>query len=105
MSHSVEPGDPVEFHCTSSKTFHSCLVEKEVNQKISQCNFTFNQPFQYSPDEISRGKQLQRVGWDCKLDTHEPYRIRVLEKNNQMVCHLKINSAKLSGMQIFSVFI
>ena len=100
---SVVPGDPLEFHCTSNKPFHSCLLEREVNRKISQCKFEFYQPFQYS-EEISSGKELTRVGYDCKLDQHEPYRIRVLEKNNQMACHLKINSAKFSGMKILSVF-
>ena len=101
--HSVMIGDSLEFHCTSDKPFDSCTVQKEVNRKISYCNYEFHQPLQFL-DEISRGKELKRVGWQCKLDPHEPYRIRVLEKNKRMVCHLKINSAKLSGMKIFLVF-
>ena len=102
-SSNVVPGDPLEFHCTSEKKYHSCVIEREMNGGMSHCNFTFYQPLQFGAEYSNPRKELKRVGWDCKLDTN-PYRIQVLEKNNEMVCRLRINIAKLSGKKVVSVF-
>ena len=91
----VIKGDPFDFHCTSTQNFHSCVLERTgKDRKSNYCNFTM-----YSSSFFGAASQeeLQRVGWDCKLDNKEPYRIKIIENVNQRKCHLRIKSLELIG--------
>ena len=93
-------GDAFDFHCTSTRKFHTCILERTgLDLRSTHCNYTF-----YSHSFFGSGnrqKELQRVGWDCELDKKEPYRIQVIEKHNEMECHLRIRFLEIKGKKIF----
>ena len=95
----IVEGDPFDFHCTSTRKFHSCVLERTgTDLKSVHCTFIMYTPSSF----FGAGGQteLQRAGYDCDLDIHTPYRIQIIEKHNQMQCHLKIKSSDIRGKYI-----
>ena len=95
----IAKGDSFEFHCTSTRKFHSCVLERTgTDLKSVQCTFIMYTPSSF----FGAGGQteLQRAGYDCDLDIQTPYRIQIIEKHNQMQCHLKINFSDIIGKYI-----
>ena len=95
----VMEGNSFEFKCSSTETFHACTVTRKKNGNFQKCRFEFYQPLLGSPG-ITTPAELQRAGHDCALD-EKPYRIRILDKNNENLCHLKIDAVGFSGRYIF----
>ena len=96
-------GTELEFQCETSKTFHSCVIERKSNDfKQSQCNFTFYSPIQFFPGSV-RTKELQKVQWNCGLDSNQPYRLQALETTNERKCHIKITSVGVNGKVMLDV--
>ena len=90
-------GGDVEFHCVTSKTFRSCIIERiSSDMKPRQCNFTFYSPPKFTQKSV-RSKELQKVQWDCNLDSEEPYRIHVMDANHERKCRVKIKPLHLNG--------
>ena len=90
-------GGKMEFHCVTSKTFRSCIIERtSSNMTAKHCNFTFYSPPKFSQTSV-RSKELQKVQWDCDLDSEKPYRIQVLDAKHERKCRVKINNLHLNG--------
>ena len=99
----IAKGDPFDFHCTSTRKFHSCVLERTgTDLKSVHCTCIMYTPSSF----FGAGGQteLQRAGYDCDLDIQTPYRIQIIEKHNQMQCHLKINSSDIIGKHISKHF-
>ena len=99
----IVKGDSIDFHCTSTRKFHSCVLERTgTDMKSLRCIFIMYTPSSF----FGAGGQteLQRAGYDCDLDIQTPYRIQIIEKHNQMQCHLKINSSDIIGKHISKHF-
>ena len=95
----IVKGYPFDFHCTSTRKFHSCVLERTgTDLKSVRCTFIMYTPSSF----FGAGGQteLQRAGYDCDLDIESPYRIQIIEKHNQMQCHLRINSSDFMGKNV-----
>ena len=89
-------GYSFDFHCTSTRKFHSCVLEQTgTDLKSIKCTFIMYTPSSF----FGAGGQteLQRAGYDCDLDINTPQRIQIIEKHNQRQCHLKIKSSDIIG--------
>ena len=98
----VMEGNSFEFKCTSTESFHACTVTRKKNGNSQKCQFEFYQPLLGSPG-ITTPAELQRAGHDCALD-EKPYRMKILEKNNENLCHLEIGPVDFSGIYILQYF-
>ena len=95
----VVKGVSIDFRCTSTRKFHSCILERTgADMKSVHCNFTFYTPSSFfgSPGQ----KQLQKVGWDCDLDKVISHRIQIMNKYNEKRCHIKIDSSDVIGKHL-----
>ena len=95
----VVEGNSFEVKCSSIKRFHSCTVTRKKNGKSKKCRFEFYKPLLGFNQGNSIPPELQRAGHDCALDA-KPYRMKILEKNNENLCHLKIDAVDFSGKYI-----
>ena len=89
-------GDSLNIYCTSSEKFYSCSLKRKTNKNIDSCKFRFNQPLLYPGEITPKQKTLERIVSKCDLDP-KPFRIHVIEKNNERVCHLQINDLDYFG--------
>ena len=95
----VVEGNSFEVKCSSIKRFHSCTVTRKKNGKSKKCRFEFYKPLLGFNQGNSIPPELQRAGHDCALDA-KPYRMKIVEKNNENLCHLKIDAVDFSGRYI-----
>ena len=104
----LESGNAFEFYCSSSANFESCSIERKTERGTSRCMFQFHQAWGNPSDTVFKPKELKRVGrWGCDPKSwlkSNINRIKVLEKNNEKVCHLKVESFGVDGKILSNVF-
>ena len=99
----VEEGNSFEFECSSTKKFHACTITRKKNGNSKKCRFEFYTPLLGANQANTIPPELQRAGHDCALD-EKPYRMKILERNNENLCHLKIDAVDFSGKYILHYF-
>ena len=99
----INSGHSYQFQCTSSEKFKSCLLERNTKGYRNHCEFKFHKPFHFGGNAPTLSKELQRVGWNCDLDSLTPNRIQIVEKHNEKSCHLKIDSLGTQGNKIVPI--